>query len=125
MTKIVRGRSTTISVSVPVQVGTPDIEIFDLGKTVDRAALAKGSHRLIIGRVSGGCCASLVRARIRDGQVVGIEVERCKKSMPVDRNLRRHCSRRKLSRPTRRAEPAIPVEQFWKPAVMRRMTTSL
>ncbi len=127
MTQVVRGRSTQHSLSLQLRVGTPDVEIFDLGKTVDRVALAKGSHRLIIGRVKGGCCASLLRARIKGGQVVGIEVERCKEAAPVDPQMSRLLQEaaRKLARPKRRAKPAIPIEQFLKPAAMRRLTTGL
>ena len=124
MTTVVRGRSTQRSLSLRLRVGTPDVEIFDLGKTVGPFALAKGSHRLIIGRVKGGCCASLLRARIKDGRVVGIEVERCKDAAPVDPQMSRLLQEaaRKLPRPKRRAKLAIPIEPSLKPAAMQRMT---
>jgi len=126
MTKVVRGRSIKRSLSLPVHVRTPDVELFDLGRTVDRAALAKGVHRLIIGRVHGGCCASLMRAVIRNGAVRGIEIERCKESIPVNARMRSHLRTVLRTRAKRRrARPFVPVEQFLRPAAMRRMATSL
>jgi len=120
-------RSTKISLSVPVRIDAPKIEIFDLGKTIDRVALQRGSHRLIIGRLQGDCCSKLLRARIKGGQVIGLEIERCKKStrneQPTRRLLRQ--AARKLVNRKRRAFKPIPIAQFLKPDAMSRMATNL
>ena len=126
MPTTIRGRSIKTTVSLPVQVGAPDVELFDLGKTVDRTALEKGAHRLIVGRLKASCCATLLRARITDGHVVGIEVERCKKAVPVDKHLGRTLQQaiRKLRGRKHRKFEAIPIGQFLKPAELRRTVTT-
>ena len=110
-----------------MQISAPDIEIFDLGRTVDRVALQKGTHRLIVGRLTGGGCGSLLRARLKDGFVVGIEVERCKDSAPVDKRIAGVLQRavRTLARRARRGAQPVPVREFLKPTAMKRIAWNL
>ena len=127
MTAILRGRSIRTALPVPVRISTPDIEIFDLGRTVDRVALQKGTHRLIVGRLTGGCCGSLLRARIKGGFVVGIEAERCKESAPVDKRIAGVLQRavRTLARRARRGAQPVPIREFLNPTAMKRIASNL
>jgi hypothetical protein len=127
MPVILRGRSIRTALPVPVRISTPDIEIFDLGRTVDRVAMQKGTHRLIVGRLTGGCCGSLLRARLKDGFVVGIEVERCKESAPVDRRIAGVLQRavRTLARRARRGAQPVPVREFLNPTAMKQIASNL
>jgi hypothetical protein len=44
---------------------------------LDKKKLSRGSHKVHIGSVSGGCCPSKVYASVRGGQVVHVHVEPC------------------------------------------------
>jgi hypothetical protein len=121
------GRSVSVALPVTIKIGPPDLELFKLGGTVDRVALQKGSHWLVIGRVKGGCCSKLLRARIVNGDVIGFRTERCKETMRADPRFIRLVQqvKRKLGSPKRRALHPIPIAQFLKPGVMQRTVAGI
>jgi len=51
--------------------------------TQDVQKLSKGSHKIEIGFMEGGCCPKMVHAIIRKGMVTRIEVEPCEHSEQV------------------------------------------
>ena len=88
MTAILRGRSIKDGVTRPLcgSARRTSRSSISAGQSIG-SPCKKGTHRLIVGRLTGGCCGSLLRARIKHGFVVGIEAERCKESAPVDKRI--------------------------------------
>jgi hypothetical protein len=70
--------STTFQHPFTVKVRPTEFEPLASLRSLDFGRLSKGSHKVEIGIVKGGCCGKLVRAVISKGMVTGVEVERCK-----------------------------------------------
>ena len=71
---------TEFTVPVKVQVRHPEFVPLATLASLDVDRLSRGSHKIEIGFMEGGCCRNLVRAVIRGGMVVGIEVEPCEET---------------------------------------------
>ncbi len=61
-----------------IEVYVPVFEPMASLGVIDTKTLAKGSHRIEIGHMSGGCCRKLVYAILEKGTVTRIEAEECK-----------------------------------------------
>jgi len=68
------------SVPMKVEIRQPEFEPLGSLRSLDVQRLSRGNHKVEIGFVKGGCCRNLVRAVIRNGLVIGCEVEPCKDS---------------------------------------------
>ncbi len=66
---------STFEKEVPVEVHLPEFEPFSSVGALDLAQLSRGEHRVEIGTLRDACCGGILAARIRNGQVVGIETE--------------------------------------------------
>lgn len=76
------------TVPMKVEIREPEFEPLTSLAALDLARLSKGNHKIEIGFVRGGCCRNLVRAVIKNGMVMGCEVEPCKDSgKPAPRNM--------------------------------------
>ena len=80
MSKTIKKSKSSITFKHPITVEVRTLEFKPLASLdfLDVDRLSKGSHKIEIGVVKGGCCSKLVRATIRKGMVTGIEVEPCK-----------------------------------------------
>jgi hypothetical protein len=65
------------SVPMKVEVRAPEFEPLGSLKSLDLKRLSRGSHKIEVGFLKGGCCRKLVRAVVRDGMVIGFEAEPC------------------------------------------------
>jgi hypothetical protein len=72
---------------VEVEARVPEFEALGSLKSLDLAKLSKGTHTIEAGSFRGGCCPKMVRARIKDGIVTGIEVEACKETTKPSKEL--------------------------------------
>src|SRR4029078_6211498 len=68
------------SVPMKVEIRQPEFEPLGALRSLDVQRLSRGNHKVEIGFFKGGCCRNLVRAVIRNGLVIGCEVEPCKDS---------------------------------------------
>ena len=68
---------------VKVEVRKPEVQLNDSIGALDVERLSKGSHKIEIGFVKGGCCPQRVRAVIKRGMVIGCEVEPCSEQPTV------------------------------------------
>jgi len=80
MAKSARSRPVGVSFTIPVKVEIrrPKFKPLASLAALDVKRFDKGSHKIEVGFVMGGCCPQLVRAVIRNGMVTGFEVEPCK-----------------------------------------------
>ena len=106
----------TLTVPMKVEIRQPEFEPLSSLKALDVRRLSKGSHKVEVGFLKGGCCRNLVRAVIRDGMVTGFEVDACKetkRSAPPAPELVRvlQQARRKIDSAGRKWQP-IPVSQL-------------
>ena len=70
----------TFKRTVDVQVYLPEYEPLESLKFLDYRRYEKGTHKVEVGFMHGGCCHKLVRAIVTKGMVTGFEVEPCKES---------------------------------------------
>lgn len=113
--------STTFEHPFTVEIRTPDFEPLASLDSLDVDRLSKGSHKIEIGVVKGGCCSKLVRATIRKGMVTGIEVEPCKDTERASPELLRVVkeARRRIAPDAGTEFQPVPVAEFvGSPAVM-------
>src|SRR6476659_2399754 len=59
----------TLTVPMKVEIRQPEFEPLSSLKALDMQRLSKGSHKVEVGFLKGGCCRNLVWAVIRDGMV--------------------------------------------------------
>jgi hypothetical protein len=69
--------------AIKIEVHIPKLEPLASLKSLDFDRLSKGSHKIEVGFISGGCCPKLVRAVVRNGMVTKLEVEPCKDARPL------------------------------------------
>ena len=69
--------------AVTVEIILPVVRPLAAAAALDVQKLSKGSHRVEIGVMEGGCCPKLVRAVIRKGMVTRLEAEPCAHSERV------------------------------------------
>src|SRR3954468_22598294 len=108
----------TFRVPMKVEIRQPEFERLASLSALDVKRLSKGSHKVEVGFLTGGCCRNLVRAVIRDGLVTGFEVEACKEtrtSSPPPPNLLRV-----LQQPRRK----IDAGRKWKPIIVAQLVRS-
>jgi hypothetical protein len=98
---------------------------------LDLKRLSRGSHRVHIGSVSGGCCPSKAYAVVRDGHVVDVQVDVCKghdrkkKLTSQAQALVREAQRRGHLKKRRSKRTPIAVDKFFaSPAQMARIIVS-
>jgi hypothetical protein len=101
---------------IRVEVQIPKFEPLNSLKSLDCTRFAKGTHKIEVGFVSGGCCRKLVRAVVREGMVTRFEMESCKDGKPLTSDLkaiakqvRRHLDARGASK-----WHPVPITQFVK-----------
>jgi hypothetical protein len=70
----------TFKHTADVQVYLPEFEPLESLKFLNHRLYEKGTHRVEIGFLLGGCCRKLVRAIVTKGMVTGFEVEPCRES---------------------------------------------
>jgi len=73
----------TFKHTVDMQVHLPEFEPLDSLKFLDYRRFEKGTHKVEVGFLLGGCCRKLVRAIVTKGMVTAFEVEPCKESKPA------------------------------------------
>jgi hypothetical protein len=82
------GVLAAFTVPMKVEIREPEFEPLTSLDALDLARLSKGNHKIEIGFVRGGYCRNLVRAVIKNGMVMGCEVEPCKDSgKPIPRKM--------------------------------------
>ena len=83
MAKSARSRPVGVSFTIPlkVEIRRPKFKPLASLAALDVKRFDKGSHKIEVGFVMGGCCPQLVRAVIRNGIVTGFEVEPCKEAI--------------------------------------------
>jgi hypothetical protein len=78
MAKKKSGASVKFSYSVPIEARVPEFQALASLASLDLDRLGKGSHKIEVGFFKGGCCSKMARAVIRNGMVIGVEIEGCK-----------------------------------------------
>ena len=94
---------------------------------LDVKKLSRGSHKVHIGSVTGGCCPSKTFATVRNGRVVDVSVEACKGRKKLSREAQaiiNEARRRGYLRARRRWTPVPVTEFFSSPARMARIVIS-
>jgi hypothetical protein len=95
---------------------------------LDVKKLSRGSHKVHIGSVTGGCCPSKTFATVRNGSVVDVYVEACKgpkkKLSKEAQAIIKEARRRGHLRARRRWTPVPVTEFFSSPAQMARIVIS-
>lgn len=110
-----RGKSFKFTYPAQVEVHRLKLEPLASLKSLDFTRLRKGSHKIEVGFVSGGCCRKLVRAAVRNGMVTALEVESCKAGRPLSPQLAaiaKAVQRRVRAR--RRKWQPVPIDEFVK-----------
>ena len=96
---------------------------------LDMKKLSRGSHKVHIGSVSGGCCPSKAYATVRYGSVVDVHVEACKghskkKLTKQAQAIMKEAKRRGHLKRRRKWTP-VPVDEFFSsPKTMARIVIS-
>jgi hypothetical protein len=70
----------TFTAPMKVEIRQPEFEPLASLRSLDAKRLSSGNHKVEIGFVKGGCCRNLVRAVIRNGLVIGCEMEPCEQT---------------------------------------------
>lgn len=96
---------------------------------LDVKKLSRGTHKVHIGSVSGGCCPSKAYAAVRDGYVVDVHVEPCsghkKKLSKEAQAIINEAKRRGHLKAMRRKGTPVPVDKFFSsPRQMALIVTS-
>jgi hypothetical protein len=73
----------TFKHTVDMQVYLPKFEPLNSLKFLDYRRYERGTHKVEVGFLLGGCCRKLVRAIVKKGMVTAFEVEACKESKPA------------------------------------------
>jgi len=110
-----------------VEVRRGEFEPLDTIRLLDANRLMKGSHKLCVGHVRGGCCPAKTIATVRAGKVVDVTVEACtdrrkltKEAAAIVKEARRRGYIRKRGRWT-----PVPVTEFFSsPAQMAKIIVS-
>ena len=110
-----------------VQVRRGKFEPLDVIGLLDLEKLKRGTHKICVGYVQGGCCPSKVVATVRGGIVVDVAVKACKdrkklstEAQAIVREARRRGYLRKPSKWT-----PVPVDEFFvSPQVMAKIIIS-
>jgi hypothetical protein len=117
MAKSKRSRKAVEHFDFPmrVQVRRGRFEPVDGIDLLDRDKLKRGTHKVYVGHVKGGCCPSKAFATVRGGKVVDVSVEACKdrkKLNPMAQAIVREAQRRGLVRRRSKWTP-VPVDRFF------------
>jgi hypothetical protein len=87
---------------------------------LDLKKLKRGSHKVHIGSVTGGCCATKVYATVRKGNVVDMHMEACKEHDQKKRKLTteakaiiKEVKRRGHLKKRRSKWTSVPVDEFF------------
>ncbi len=67
----------SFKVPMRVEIRAPEFEPLSSLSALDTKRLSRGDHRIEIGFLKGGCCRNLVRAVVKNGMVIGCEIEPC------------------------------------------------
>jgi len=104
----------TFTVPMKVEIRQPEFEPLASLAALDVKRLSRGSHKVKIGFLTGGCCRNLVKAVIRNGMVTGFEVDACKETSdkPAPPELRRVLEQARKRLVAGRKWKAIPVTQL-------------
>ncbi len=70
--------SFTFTHEIKIEVHIPKLEPLASLKSLDFGRLSKGTHKIEVGFISGGCCPKLVQAVVKNGMVTKLELEPCK-----------------------------------------------
>jgi hypothetical protein len=118
----------TFNYPVKVEVRESVFEPLASIAMLDLSRLSKGSHKIEIGFVKGGCCQRPVCAVIKNGMVTNVEFEMCKGcEKPVSKELLTliQAARREIRMPAPSKWRPIPVAEFLKsPAQMSELVIS-
>jgi hypothetical protein len=117
MAKTARSRKPVAQFDFPmrVQVRRGRFEPLDTIGLLDRDKLKRGTHKICVGHVRGGCCPAKAVATVRGGQVVDVSVEACKdrkKLTPIAQAILREAQRRGHLRKRSKWTP-VPVDRFF------------
>ena len=104
------------SASVRVQVRKPRFEPLGSLSSLDVKRLERGNHKIEIGFLHGGCCRKLVRAIVKNGMVLGFEVEACKETHKA--------APKELRAIVAKAHQKIAGGKKWKPIPVARLVSS-
>jgi hypothetical protein len=63
-----------------VEIDRPEFEMYSSLAYLDLSKLSRGSHRVEVGNVKGGCCGQKAIAIVKAGKVTGIKFEACRES---------------------------------------------
>ena len=113
-----------------VTVSRGEFEPIESIGLLDLKKLSRGSHKVHIGSVSGGCCPSTAYAAVRDGSVVDVYVDVCKghtrkKLTRQAQAIIKEARRRGHLKAKRRKWTPVPVDEFFSsPARMARIVIS-
>ena len=72
---------------IQLEISLPEFRPFETLKLLDVNRLSKGNHLIEFGKFQGCDCDCVVRARIKQGKVVGLKFEKCKNSRPISGRL--------------------------------------
>jgi hypothetical protein len=98
-----------------VQVRRGEFEPLDAIALLDLEKLKRGSHKICVGHVKGGCCPAKVVATVRAGNVLDVSVAPCKdrKALsPEARAIVKEAQRRGYLRKRSKWTP-VPVNKFF------------
>ena len=117
MAKSTKSRNRVAHFEFPmrVQVRRGRFEPLEAIGLLDRAKLKRGTHKVVVGHIKGGCCPAKAIATVRGGKVVDVGVEACKdrkKLGPMAQAITREAQRRGLFRKRARWTP-VPVDEFF------------
>jgi hypothetical protein len=116
MAKSAKAQRVLASLTIPtkVEIRQPEFEPLKSLAALDLRRLSKGSHKIEIGLIKGGCCPHVVRAVIRNGMVVGCETESCKetRSLKPSRELSALIDKVRAEVQRGRKWEPVPVAQF-------------
>src|ERR1700742_3350798 len=100
---------------VKVEVRAAEFELYSSLSYLDVSKLSKGSHKIEVGLVKGGCCGLRAFAIVKAGMVTAFEAEPCPESKkPLSKNDRAlvAAAYRKLGRRPPKWVP-VSVEDFF------------
>jgi hypothetical protein len=127
--KTSRTRSlATLEYPVKVEIRAAEFEPYSALPYLDVSKLSKGSHKIEVGFVKGGCCGLKAFAMVKAGMVVAVKIEPCPESKkPLSKNLRALVDaafKKSGARPPKWVP--VSVEDFFgKPAVSERLSGSI
>jgi len=129
MSKLGKSKNVVAKFEFPmtVHVRRGEFEPLDTIGLLDVDKLKRGTHKICVGHVRGGCCPAKAIALVRAGNVVDVTVEACKdrkKLGPMAQSILKEAQRRGYFRKRSKWTP-VPVDEFFtSPKAMAKIVVS-